>query len=75
MSGMSRGSLVPIPRVEDHPAELQSEIMELAPQWQGKGIGSGILRWLLGQAQQAGKPLTLARPGAALALLPEGNEA
>lgn len=46
-------------RVEDHPTELKLEIMELAPQWQGKGIGSGILSWLLEQAQQLGKPLTL----------------
>ena len=53
------GSRAGLLRVEDRPTGLQVEIMELAPDWQGKGVGGSILSWLLEQARQRGKPLTL----------------
>ena len=33
--------------------------IELLPAWQGRGIGSSIVRWLMKEAATAGKPLTL----------------
>ncbi len=46
-------------RVDEHPAELVLEVMELDPKWQGHGIGGEILTELLGRAAALAKPLTL----------------
>jgi ribosomal protein S18 acetylase RimI-like enzyme len=46
-------------RVDEHRTELALEIMELGPEWQGRGIGGEIISELLGRAEALGKPLTL----------------
>jgi ribosomal protein S18 acetylase RimI-like enzyme len=45
--------------VEDEPGGIRLAEIELLPAWQGRGIGSAIVRWLMQEAAAAGKPLTL----------------
>jgi GNAT superfamily N-acetyltransferase len=45
--------------IEDRPDELFLGLVQLAPAWQQRGIGTSILRRLLADASAAGKPFTL----------------
>jgi ribosomal protein S18 acetylase RimI-like enzyme len=45
--------------VEDEPGGIRIAEIELLPAWQERGIGSAIIRWLMGKAARTGKPLTL----------------
>lgn len=45
--------------LEDRPECVFVESMEVLPEHQGRGAGSGALRWLLGQAGQTGRAVAL----------------
>lgn len=45
--------------VEERPDELYLALLELLPAWLGKGLGTEILRWLLRQAADTGRALSL----------------
>jgi len=45
--------------VWDRPRDLLLASIRVLPEWQGRGIGSSILRWLLGRSARAGKPVAL----------------
>jgi ribosomal protein S18 acetylase RimI-like enzyme len=45
--------------VEDEEDAMRLAEIEILPEWQGRGIGSSIVRWLMQEAAGAGKPLTL----------------
>lgn len=45
--------------VDDEPGEIYLAEIQIRPEWQGRGIGSSVVRSLLGRAAAAGKPLTL----------------
>ena len=45
--------------VDERPDELFLANIELLPEWQGRGIGTAIVRDLCARAAAAGKPLTL----------------
>lgn len=45
--------------LEERPDELYLGLIELLPAWQGRGLGTDILRSLLRRAADAGKPLSL----------------
>jgi ribosomal protein S18 acetylase RimI-like enzyme len=45
--------------VEDSSDELFLADLEIHPRWQGRGIGSAVVRSLQDEARAAGKPLTL----------------
>lgn len=45
--------------VEESDDEVYLAEIEILPAWQGRGIGSAIIRSLMARAAQAGKPLTL----------------
>ena len=45
--------------VEDEDDAMRLAEIEILPEWQGRGIGSSIIRWLMQEAAGAGKPLTL----------------
>jgi GNAT superfamily N-acetyltransferase len=45
--------------VEERHDEVFLGLLELLPAWQGKGLGTDILRWLLRQAADSGRPLRL----------------
>jgi ribosomal protein S18 acetylase RimI-like enzyme len=45
--------------VEDDEDAMRLAEIEILPEWQGRGIGSSIVRWLMQEAARAGKPLTL----------------
>jgi ribosomal protein S18 acetylase RimI-like enzyme len=53
------GEDVGVLSVEDRDDELFLADVEIHPRWQGRGIGSSIVRSLQDQARSAGKPLTL----------------
>jgi GNAT superfamily N-acetyltransferase len=55
VDGQDAGVLV----VEERPDELFLGLLELLPAWQNRGVGTDILRWLLRQASDMGKPLSL----------------
>jgi GNAT superfamily N-acetyltransferase len=55
VDGQDVGVLV----VEERPDELFLGLLELLPAWQNKGVGTDILRWLLRQASEMGKSLSL----------------
>jgi ribosomal protein S18 acetylase RimI-like enzyme len=45
--------------VEDEEDAIRLAEIEILPDWQGRGIGSSIVRWLMQEAAKAEKPLTL----------------
>jgi GNAT superfamily N-acetyltransferase len=45
--------------VEERPDDVFLDLLELLPAWQGKGLGTDILRWLLRRAADSGRPLRL----------------
>jgi ribosomal protein S18 acetylase RimI-like enzyme len=45
--------------VDEEDGSIRLAEIELMPAWQGRGIGSSIVRWLMKEAAAAGKPLTL----------------
>jgi ribosomal protein S18 acetylase RimI-like enzyme len=45
--------------VEDEDDEIYLAEIQILPQWQGRGIGSSIVRSLMKEAAASGKPLTL----------------
>jgi GNAT superfamily N-acetyltransferase len=53
------GERVGVLEVEDRPDELYLALLELSPSWQGKGLGTDILHWLMARAKQSNKPLAL----------------
>ena len=44
---------------EERPEEVYLGLVELLPQWQNKGIGTQILRWLRRRAEESHRRLTL----------------
>ena len=50
---------VGVVEVNDRPDAIYLAVIELAPQWQSKGLGGEILRSLLHRAERSGKPLAL----------------
>jgi GNAT superfamily N-acetyltransferase len=55
VAGQDVGVLI----VEERSGELFLALLELLPAWQGKGLGTEILRWLLRQAADSGRRLSL----------------
>ena len=55
VDGRDVGVLIVLER--DH--ELYLELIELAPAWQGKGLGTEIVRWLRHRAEQSQRVLAL----------------
>jgi GNAT superfamily N-acetyltransferase len=45
--------------VDERPAELYLGLIELLPAWQGRGLGTDIVRWLLRRARETQRPLAL----------------
>jgi ribosomal protein S18 acetylase RimI-like enzyme len=45
--------------VDEEDRAIRLAEIELLPAWQGRGIGSSIVRWLMEEAARVGKPLTL----------------
>ncbi len=45
--------------IEESPDEIYLATIQLLPQWQGRGIGSAIVRSILERGAIAGKPVTL----------------
>lgn len=45
--------------VDEEAGSIRLAEIELMPTWQGRGIGSSIVRWLIEESAAAGKPLTL----------------
>lgn len=54
-SGQDIGVLV----VEDQTEEIILASIEILPDWQGQGVGSSVIRSLMGRAAASGKPLAL----------------
>jgi ribosomal protein S18 acetylase RimI-like enzyme len=44
---------------ENEEDSLRLAEIEILPAWQGRGIGSSVIRWLMREAARTGKPLTL----------------
>ena len=55
VAGRDVGVLV----VDERPEELFLALLELLPEWQNRGLGTDILRWLLRRAADAGKVVSL----------------
>jgi ribosomal protein S18 acetylase RimI-like enzyme len=55
VDGVDVGVLV----VQERDHELYLDLIELVPTWQGKGLGTGIVRWLLRRAEESQRTLTL----------------
>lgn len=53
------GQDVGVVQVEMYQDEIFLALIEVAPEWQGKGIGSTVIRDVQAQAREAGLPLTL----------------
>lgn len=53
------GQDVGMVQVETYAGELFLALIEVAPQWQGRGIGSAVIRDVQAQARKAGLPVTL----------------
>jgi GNAT superfamily N-acetyltransferase len=53
------GHDVGVVATDERPDELFLAVIELLPAWQGKGIGTNILRYLLRRARDTGRPLGL----------------
>jgi ribosomal protein S18 acetylase RimI-like enzyme len=45
--------------VEDQIEEIILASIEILPEWQGQGVGSSVIRSLMGRAAASGKPLSL----------------
>lgn len=54
-----QGQDVGMVQVETYQDEIFLALIEVAPQWQGKGIGSAVIRDVQARAREAGLPLTL----------------
>ena len=46
-------------RLEEGPSGWSLHVLEIAPQWQRKGIGTCVLRWVLGRAAASQKAVNL----------------
>ncbi|MFZ0218390.1 MAG: GNAT family N-acetyltransferase, partial [Candidatus Dormiibacterota bacterium] len=53
------GEPVGVLQVDERPDELFLVLIELRPDWQNRGLGTAILRSLLGRAEGLQRPLTL----------------
>jgi ribosomal protein S18 acetylase RimI-like enzyme len=53
------GADVGVLAIEEGPDEIYLAEIQLLPQWQGRGIGSSVLRSLLERGAACGKPVTL----------------
>jgi GNAT superfamily N-acetyltransferase len=53
------GERVGVLEIDDRPDELYLVLIELSPSWQGKGLGTGVLRSVIAQAKRSNKPLAL----------------
>ncbi len=53
------GERVGVLEIDDRPEELYLALLELSPPWQGKGIGTDLLRSVIAQARRSNKPLAL----------------
>ena len=53
------GEAVGVVAVEEHPDELYLGMLELRPEWQGRGLGTAILAWLRRRAADSGRALCL----------------
>jgi ribosomal protein S18 acetylase RimI-like enzyme len=53
------GQRVGVLEVVDRHDELYLRLLEVSPSWQGQGLGTDILRWLMARAEQSNKPLAL----------------
>ena len=50
---------VGVVRVSDEPSQIVLEMIELLPEFQGQGIGTGLIRALLSRAKQRRVPVVL----------------
>lgn len=55
----SEGQDIGVLIVNEEDDEIYVAEIEILPDWQGRGIGSSIIRLLMESASRAGKPLTL----------------
>jgi ribosomal protein S18 acetylase RimI-like enzyme len=53
------GEPVGVVAAEERPDELYLGMLELLPEWQGRGLGTAILGWLRGRAAESGRALGL----------------
>jgi GNAT superfamily N-acetyltransferase len=53
------GERVGVLEIDDRPDELYLALLELSPSWQGKGLGTDVLRSAIAQAKRSNKPLAL----------------
>ena len=51
------GERVGVLEIDDRPDELYLALLELSPSWQGKGLGTDVLRSVIAQAKRSNKPL------------------
>jgi ribosomal protein S18 acetylase RimI-like enzyme len=53
------GEPVGVVAIEERPDELYLGMIELLPEWQGRGLGTSILAWLRERAAESGRGLSL----------------